>query len=178
MPVTAQLNVTPDGFCNHDDVVIDDAFMRFAIDCLERSQRLVLGRKSYELFVAHWPQAARNKSLPEMEQKLGQAIDGIERTLVSRSVEASDWPGTTILSELDRDAAGKLRSEGDILILGSPSIIDQFARWGLLDRLLLSVHPTIGGTGKRLFEDQMPAEMEFAREFETGANVKTFEFAR
>ncbi|MBX7482135.1 dihydrofolate reductase family protein [Qipengyuania qiaonensis] len=177
MPVTAQLNVTPDGFCDHDDVVIDDDFMRFAIACLDEAQRLVLGRKSYELFVSHWPKAAHDKTLPEMEQKLGQAIDGIDRTLVSRSLETSDWTGTTILPELDRAAAEKLRSQGDILILGSPSVIDQFAQWRLLDRLLLSVHPTMGGNGKRLFDGRIPSEMKFVRGFETGADVRTFEFS-
>ena len=176
MTVTAQLNVTPDGYCNHDDVMIDDAFMRFAVDCLEACQTLVLGRKTYELFVAHWPRAATDTSLPEWEQKLGRAIDSTPRTVISNTLTRSDWKRTSIERELDRQSAERIRQSGNTLILGSPSIIAQFAGWGLLDRLLLSVHPVIGGTGVRPFAAFAPEPMRFVRSFPTGPDVMTFEF--
>ncbi|TDH34198.1 hypothetical protein E2A64_16075 [Pseudohoeflea suaedae] len=178
MSVTAQLNVTPDGFCNHDDVVIDDDFMRFAVDCVEACQTLVLGRKTYELFVAHWPDAANDTSLPEWEQRLGRAIDGTPRTVVSNSLSGSDWKGTSILRDLNPASAEHVRRSGAVLVLGSPSIIAQFAGWGLLDNVLLSVHPVMGRTGTRPFAKFAPEEMHFARSYPTGPKVMTFEFTR
>lgn len=178
MPVTAQLNVTPDGFCNHDDVVIDDEFMRFAVGCLEASQTLVLGRKTYELFVAHWPRAANDTSLPEWEQKLGRAIDGTPRIVISNSLAGSDWNGTSIQRNLDRDSAEHIRQSGAVLVLGSPSIIARFAGWGLLDTLLLSVHPVTGGEGVRPFATSAPEAMRYVRSSRTGRDVMTFEFVR
>ena len=177
MSATAQLNVTPDGFCNHDNVAIDDDFMRFAVDCILASDCLLLGRKTYQLFADHWPQAARNQTLPEWERKLGKAIDETPRIVASESLAESDWEGTSFCLRLDRDAAKSMCVTRDVLILGSPSIISQFAHWGLLDRLYLSVHPLMGRTGMRLFAASAPAAMQFVRSFQTGAEVKTFEFA-
>ena len=178
IPVTAQINVTADGFCNHDDVAIDDDFMRFAATCIDEADRLVLGRKTYDLFVAHWPAAAKDKSLPEAEQALGRAIDGTPRTVVSRSLAHSDWAGTDLLADLDADRAATLAASDDLLILGSPSIIDQFAGWGLLDRLLLSVHPLLGRSGHRLFEKGHAEGMIYVGSTSTGADIRTLEFAR
>lgn len=176
MPVAAQLNVTPDGFCNHDDVAIDDRFMAFAVQCLEGADRLLLGRKTYDLFVAYWPAAARNASLPEWEQTLARSIDAIDKVVVSRSMTASDWGTTSVLADLDEDSARALSMSGRTLILGSPSLIAQFAEWGLLDELMLSVHPVMGRDGMRLFDGSVPAGMFFDHQFPSGSAVTTYRF--
>ena len=178
MTVTAQINVTPDGFCNHDGVAVDDGFMAFAVDCLTPADRLLLGRKTFELFAAHWPAAARDTSLPAWEQRLGQAIDGIDRIVASRTLTKVEWPGTSILSDLDRDSARSLAENGELLIFGSPSIIGQFAGWGLLDRLLLTVHPVLGRQGVRLFGGTAPEDMTCDADWQTGAGVRTYRFVR
>ena len=178
MTATAQINVTPDGFCNHDDVAVDDDFMRFAVDCILTSDCLVLGRKTFELFADHWPHAARDETLPEWERKLGKAINETPRIVASESLSGSDWQGTSFCPRLDRESATALRASRDLLILGSPSIIGQFAHWGLLDRLFLSVHPLMGRAGERLFSASAPEAMQFVRSIETGAGIRTFEFAR
>ena len=176
MTVTAQLNVTPDGFCNHEDVAIDDDFMAFAVDCLAPADRLLLGRITFEMFASYWPAAARDASLPIWEQRLGQAIDGIDRTVASRTLTGTDWPGTAILPHLDEDSARTLARDGHLLIFGSPSIIAQFAGWGLLDTLLLSVHPVLGRRGLRPFDGTVPEGMTCVSDRQTGAGVRTYRF--
>ena len=176
MGIAAQLNVTPDGFCNHPDVDIDDAFMEFAVRCLDEADRLLLGRRTYDLFVGHWPEAARDPSLPAWEQRLGQAIDGIDRLVVSRDMTGSDWGDTAILHDFTEESARRLGAEATTLVLGSPSIIAQLAAWGALDRLMLSVHPVMGGQGVRPFEGFAPQGMAFERVVETGANIMTYVF--
>ena len=84
MAITAQINVTPDGFCNHDDVVIDDDFMKFAVDIIEKAERLVLGRKTYELFKEHWPAAAKNPSEPRQGDQWNRKDRDLLDTLILR----------------------------------------------------------------------------------------------
>lgn len=177
MSLTAQLNVTPDGFCNHADVVIDDQFNAFAVQCLEEADRLLLGRKTFDLFAGHWPRAAKDASLPEGEQRLARAIDDIEKLVISRSLSESDWKPTSILSDFDEPAARSLSRSGRTIVLGSPSIISQLAAWGALDRLMLSVHPVMGQQGARLFDELVPKTLVFEREFPTGSSVRTYVFA-
>ena len=178
MSVTAQINVTPDGFCDAESVVADDDFSGFAADLIQRHDRLVLGRKTYELFVAHWPAAAHDHNLSPAEQRLGRAIDGTPRVLVSRSMTQSDWSGTEIVAELDRDVAADLAQGDRLLILGSPSIIGQFAQWGLLDALHLTVHPVMGGGTQRLFDGESPARMAVAGRSALPSGVTDFRFER
>lgn len=176
MAITAQINVTPDGFCNHDDVVIDDDFMKFAVDIIEKAELLVLGRKTYELFNDHWPAAAKNPSLRKWEQNLGKAIDKTERIVISSTLSSSDWAGTTFWPTIDEERAATLQSGPDALVFGSPSIINQFLHRGILSTLLLSVHPVMGGSGTRLFDGLRTGRMEYHSDYETGRSVRTFEF--
>ncbi|KLE35138.1 dihydrofolate reductase family protein [Aurantiacibacter luteus] len=178
MPVTAQLNTTPDGFCRHDAVVADDEFMHFAADLIDAHDRVVLGRTTYDLFVAHWPAAARDSSLSEAEQRLGRAIDQTPRTIVSHGMIGSDWQGTEILDALNADSAAELAERGKALILGSPSIIAQFADWGLLDELRLTVHPVMGEHGVRPFERGQPQGLIAAGEHRLASGVTDFRFIR
>ena len=175
MPLHAQLNVTPDGFCNAEDVVADDDFMNFATDLIDGADRIVLGRRTYELFVVHWPAAARDSTLSLAEQRLGRAIDETPRTVVSRSMTGSAWARTVVLSDLTAESARELAQGGTALILGSPSIITQVAEWGLLDRLHLTAHPVMGGDGVRPF-DRPPASLTAAGRSELPSGVTDFRF--
>ena len=152
MPITASINVTPDGFCNHDDVAADADFMTCEAALIESADYVVLGRKTYELFAAYWPQAARNPELDEAEIRLARAIDDTPRLVVSRSLNGSDWEGTTILADFDRALADEWSGRGRLIVLGSPSIFTQLSAWDLIDRYHFVIEPFVGGRGARLFE--------------------------
>ena len=175
MAMTAQLNVTPDGFCHHADVVVDDAFMEFAVRCLEESDCLLLGRKTYDLFRDHWPRAAQDAGLPPWETRLARNIDDIDKMVVSRSMTGSVWQPTSIIVDLNEDTARSISATRRTIVLGSPSVIFQLARWGVLDQLMLTVHPVMGREGVRAFAGPAPATMKFEHDFPTGAS-RTYVF--
>ena len=178
--LTAQMNMTPDGFCNHDAVIADDAFLHFAADLVEAADTVLLGRKTFDLFVAHWPDAARDDATQPAERRLAQAIDTTPRLVASRSLGGSDWPGTQIIADLDAPALADATSRGDVLLLGSPSLFDQMAARGALDRIILTVHPMLAGRGHRLLAQSTldPALYRAgeARQFASG--TCSFEFLR
>lgn len=154
MPITASINVTPDGFCNHDDVVADDDFLHFEAGLIEASDRVVIGRRTYDLFVAHWPDAARDDQLSEAERRLACAIDETPRLVISHSLDGSDWNGTTILKDFDRTVASELARQEDLIVLGSPAIFTQLSQWDCIDRYHFVVEPIVSGHGHRLFETE------------------------
>lgn len=147
----AQINVTPDGFCNHDAVIADDDFMAFAAALVEEADVLLLGRHSHDLFAAHWPQAAQCPDTGPAEARLARAIDGTQRIVASRRMKSSVWPGTTILPEMTEHSLTDLIAGQNALLLGSPSIVSQLAGWDLIDRYIFSVHPLLAGAGVRMF---------------------------
>lgn len=173
----ASLNTTPDGFCNHDAVIADDDFTAFATAQVRRADRLLLGRNTYELFAAYWPAAARDPQRDALERALGEAIVATPRVVVSRTLTASDWEGTTIVRDPEA-----LPDDGQTLLLGSPSLHSRLLAAGRIDRVTYLIHPIIAGRGARLFADQ--AEAIAVPELRTMAlttwksGVRVIEYAR
>ena len=47
----------------------------------------------------------------------------------------------------------KARTEGNLVILGSGELIQALLPHGLIDAMLLTIHPLVLGSGRRLFGD-------------------------
>ena len=67
---------------------------------------------------------------------------------------------------------------GDIVILGSGELIQSLLPHGLIDAFVLSIHPLVLGSGRRLFPDGCaPAELRLvdAQPTTTGVVIATYE---
>ena len=64
----------------------------------------------------------------------------------------------------------KERSDKDFTILGSGTIVQQFANLGLIDEYLIAIHPIIIGAGKSMFKDVKKTNLKFieSRSFKNG----------
>ena len=107
---------------------------------------LLLGRRTYEIFAAYWP---NNRDNP-----IGEKFQRINKYVLTHSDEPLDWDNS---SKLTGDAATVVselkQSEGrDLLIQGSSTLYPPLLSAGLIDRLMLMTFPVILGHGKRLFD--------------------------
>ena len=157
----ASLSITPDGFCNHADVIADEENHLFAINLMKESGILLFGRNTYELFESYWPNAARDSSLPKPVLELAQRIDQIEKVVVSKKLTSTQWSKTQILDTLDPASIIKLkqRTDKNILVFGSPLLLSGLASYGLVDEFYFSIQPLMAGKGKRLFENLHPSHV-------------------
>jgi len=151
--LTASINVTCDGFCNHEDVVADAEFSALGAELVEAADRLLLGRKTFELFEGYWPAAANDPATPAADMRLARAIVDTPRTVLSRTLDHSQWTGTDFLADLDKAAAADLARNQDVLLLGSPSILTLLAGQDAIDRYVFVIHPIVAAGGVRLFEN-------------------------
>ncbi|MGA9583028.1 MAG: dihydrofolate reductase family protein [Allosphingosinicella sp.] len=128
---------------------------------------LLLGRRTYDIFAAHWPY---NASEPG---GIGQLFDRASKYVVTGSDRSLDWKNSHRLDGLD--AIGDLkRGEGpDLIVQGSGTLYPQLLGAGLIDRLTLMTFPVVLGSGKRLFGDGTPpAAMRMVEhEVTPGGNV-------
>lgn len=68
------------------------------------------------------------------------------------------WTGWALRSSAGTWRPALKRSPGgDVLLLGSPTLVRWLLSRGLLDELVLTVFPIVVGSGTRLFQN-MPAE--------------------
>lgn len=150
----SSINITIDGFCGHEDVVADEEHHEFIVDLLGTAEIVLLGRVTFQLFERYWPLAAKDNSLPKAMFNFANLIDNIQKVVVSKTLEKTDWRHTTIIQELCEKSITQLKQESikSILILGSPSIVSKLSELKLIDDYYFSVQPIMAGQGKRLFE--------------------------
>ena len=115
---------------------------------------IVHGRAMYEIMEDFWPQAAEDPDQPDYIQEYGQIWVASPKVLVSNTRTQAKHDTRIIGGEdaLDQLAALKDQTDGAIEV-GGATLATQLLRRGLLDELLLFVHPVVLGSGRPLFDD-------------------------
>ncbi len=128
-----------------------------------RARELVLGiegRTIYETMESFWPAARHDESLPEVLREYAEIWTSAPKVLVSHTRTHADH--NTMVIGGDGDAVeriGELREHTDGSIgVGGATLATQLLHAGLLDELLLFVHPVVLGSGRPLF-DQLHAPL-------------------
>ncbi len=109
---------------------------------------LLLGRKTFEIFAAYWPEHV----------DMWPGIMDVTKYCVSSTLDKSDWQNSVFLKDVDdikklRDSDG-----GDISVIGSGNLVQTLLENDLVDEMRLMTFPITLGTGKRLFgEGTIPA---------------------
>ena len=113
---------------------------------------LLLGRKTYEIFAAHWPY---------QEGEIADPFNATTKYVATSSAEPLAWQNSVRLEGDVPDAVARLK-EGDgpdLLTQGSSVLVQSLLAAGLVDELFLLVFPVLLGKGKSWFgEDAKPGE--------------------
>jgi dihydrofolate reductase len=112
---------------------------------------LLLGRRTYQDFFSFWPKQPDN---PYTE-----VLDNAEKYVASTSLkEPLPWKNSTLLDGDATSAVAELKEQpgNDFTVLGSGQLVQSLMQRGLVDELLLMIHPLVFGTGRRLFPDGGP----------------------
>jgi dihydrofolate reductase len=149
------INVTPEGFCNHEAVVADDELHDFYNDLLRNADTMLFGRKTFQLLEGYWPEVAKNKKGSDAEIRFAELATEIRKIVFSKSGFQPAWENTTVYKQLDPDEIRNLKEQpGKNILVGSPSIVDQLISYNLIDEFWFLVQPVISGNGKRFFEKE------------------------
>jgi len=115
---------------------------------------LLLGRKTYEIFAAHWPFT---------DEEPAALFNGVTKYVATSSAGPLAWQNSVRLEGDVPDAVARLKQgEGpDLLTQGSSVLVRSLLARGLVDELNLLVIPVLLGKGKRLFgEETKPGGLE------------------
>ncbi|WLS02833.1 dihydrofolate reductase family protein [Shinella oryzae] len=110
---------------------------------------LLLGRKTYDIFAAHWPYADAN-------DPIGPLFDRVTKYVATRNPAfRTTWQNSRTLGADAVTAVKALKgSDGpDLLTQGSPDFLRTLFENDLVDEINVFVFPVILGKGKRLFGD-------------------------
>ena len=109
----------------------------------------MLGRKTYEIFAAHWPYVNTN------EDPIAAGINNARKYVASKTLTKLDWSNSELIKGDLAKEVKKLKDQGgpEIQVHGSGDLIQTLLKHDLVDELWLKIFPITLGVGKRLFAE-------------------------
>lgn len=169
--------VSLDGVINHMERwhfdYVDAETDALALQQLQGSDALLMGRHTYDAYAGVWP---------GRDGALADRINAMTKYVASTTLQSADWDNTTILDGDLIDAVTKLKEDPgrDILMHGYGPVAQALVRHGLLDELVLWVHPVLAGIGTAddvLLTDDLTAKLTLlnARPLTSGVVVLSYQ---
>ena len=112
-------------------------------DVLRDADAMLLGRATYEGFAAAWPSRSGDY--------FSDRFNSMPKYVVSDSLETAEWNNTTIVRDIER--VRELREQQNLLVWGSPTLVQSLLDAGLVDELVLLYSPIVRGEGIRLYRE-------------------------
>jgi dihydrofolate reductase len=121
---------------------------------MSRPFDLLLGRKTYEIFAAHWPHVNSDND------PIAAGINRAKKYVASRTLTKLDWSNSELIRGDVAEGVKKLKEQNgpELQVHGSGNLIQTLLKHDLVDELWLKIFPITLGRGKRLFsEGAVPA---------------------
>jgi dihydrofolate reductase len=140
-----------------------------------QADAVLLGRKTYEIFAAHWPNVGD-------DDPIAAKLNRVPKYVASRTLETVYWNNSTLLSGDVPEEVAKLKEQqdGEIQVTGSGNLIQSLMRHDLVDEYRLLIFPVLVGSGKRLFaEGTIPSGLRLvdSKTSGTGVTINVYERA-
>ena len=122
----------------------------FAAEGAQSQSVLLFGRKTYEMMASYWPTPAAMKDAPEVADGMNKS----EKIVFSKTLTSATWKNTKLIKDNIIEEVRKLKQTAgnNLTVLGSGSIITQFAAAGLIDDFQFMVDPVALGQGSSLLQ--------------------------
>ncbi|TVL90023.1 dihydrofolate reductase family protein [Streptomyces sp. SAJ15] len=151
----------------------DEDMMRIVAERFETATGFLLGRRTYEIFAAYWPQVT------DPADPVASRLNGLPKYVASTTLDRVEWQNSTLLEGDAARAVAELkeRHEGELQIHGSGTLARSLMAHDLIDEFRLWVYPVVLGTGRRLFEDgAVPSALRLTDSRTTGAGVAVLSY--
>jgi dihydrofolate reductase len=143
---------TSGGFAHggwHMRFMEDESAMKRVLEGIVEAGGFLLGRRTYEIFAAYWPNASAE------EQVIAEPLNTKPKYVASRTLTEPEWQNSSVLQGEVANAVTALKQEdgGDLHVIGSTELVQTLIEHGLVDELRLMVDPVVLGGGKRIWRD-------------------------
>jgi dihydrofolate reductase len=160
----------------------DEQMERAMGESMSKPFDLVLGRKTYEIFAAHWPHS---------DDPGAEPLNKATKHVASTTLKEVEWENSKLIEGEVPEGVRALKEEDgpELQVHGSGNLIQTLIEHGLVDEFRLWIFPLVLGTGRRLFDGgTVPAGLELAGSqvsssgvviatYRSGAEIKYGSFA-
>ena len=150
----------------------DEQMAQVMTEAMSTPFDLVLGRRTYEIFAAHWPHATEDAG--------AKPLNDATKYVASRSNPTLEWRNSVLIEGDAAEGVAALKEEDgpELQVHGSGNLIQTLLRHNLVDQYRLWIFPLVIGSGKRLFsEGTIPAGLNLveSKVSTTGVVIGTYE---
>jgi dihydrofolate reductase len=150
----------------------DPVMAGVAAEGMAASPALLFGRRTYEDFFSVWPKRKDNM--------FTDVLNASTKFVASRTLrEPLPWENSVLLAGEAATSVARLKetSEKDLVVLGSGALVRSLLEARLVDTMILSIHPLVLGSGRRLFPDDGPfaaLELSSTKTTSTGVVIASY----
>lgn len=124
----------------------DEPMGQFMDACFSKPFDLLLGRRTYEIFAAHWPFVGD-------DDPIGRVFNEVTKYVATSSTSPLKWKNSVALTgDVVAEIARLKQGTGPVLLTqGSSVLLQTLLAHDLIDELRLLTFPLVLGHGKKLF---------------------------
>ncbi len=144
----------------------DDELLDATRAHMAEQDALLLGRRTFETFRAHWPNQTDDST------GITEHLDQVQKYVLSTTMQDPAWEPTTILRDLD-EVRALVDRPGTLGVTGSISVAQLLAHVDLVDEYRLFVHPVFVGQGAGVTRStgRLDLELVETRPFPSGVTL-------
>jgi dihydrofolate reductase len=177
--IVAALNITLNGSCDHTSGIADEELHNHYTDVIRSSDIILYGRTTYQLMEDYWPALVKNPSGEKAMDEFATALHNIRKVVFSRTLTSLNWE-TAVLAKnsLEEEVRSLQQQPGKDVLVGSPSLINELTKLGLIDVYQLCIHPVIAPDGLKLFTnipEQLVLKLTNTKTFQAGQVLHYYE---
>ena len=160
----------------------DEGMQEFMGELMGKPFDLVLGRRTYEIFAAHWP---------KVDDEAARGLNSATKHVATRTLTDLEWENSHVIEGDVPEAVRALKAQDgpELQVHGSANLLQTLLAHDLVDELRVLVFPVVLGKGKRLFEggaltqgleltsSRVSTTGVFMGAYRTGAEIKSGSFA-
>ncbi len=172
------MHISLDGFAAGPNgelewAIVDEEIHTDVAVMLETVDTALYGRITYQMMESFWPTVPADPDATAFEREHARWIEGVQKVVFSRTLDGVTWNNTRLITEQIAEEAARLKQQPgkDMMIFGSPSIVRELTRSGVIDEYRIMLNPIVLGGGVPLFpKSAEPINLELldAKTFRAG----------
>ena len=154
------INISLDGCIAGLDNELDWHFSSWTPDMsmllceqLMNADTIVLGRITYLKMAEYWPEVMNDIGFPRVDIPLAELMNRHKKIVFSKTLSDPAWNNSFLINAVAENELVRMkRKKGkDMIVLGSGQLVQSLISVGVIDELILWIHPVVLTKGRLFF---------------------------